>query len=55
MTGEYEYMAVDMPAGKLAKNYDRKVTEALNQVAEYGWRFVGVTDAVIIFERPKQG
>jgi hypothetical protein len=54
MTGEYEYVAIDMPAGKLAKNYDRKVTEALNKVAEHGWRLVSATEAVAIFERPKQ-
>lgn len=55
MDGEtFEYVAVKMPAGRQTRDFDRSVTEQLNQVAQHGWRLSAATEYILIFERPKQ-
>ncbi|TSD68136.1 hypothetical protein [Aeromicrobium piscarium] len=43
MQKRYEYVAVDIPAmSKMSERLDDKISAKLNQVAEHGYRFVGV-------------
>lgn len=44
MAQDYEYVAVELPSTPW-KTRDRDVTTKLNEVAEHGWRLVGIQPA----------